>query len=294
MSNYAVIADNGGSDQKYRDVVGEVYTFPSMYANILTEGTKFVYQRCSVSSMKVAEPDKERLLNESHYFGTAEIGPVKYIGEGLYEAEIINYKRFEHGVPFRLSDGTHFEVLPGYFWRNGARHSQQEVFDEIVKAGNGPIPKTTPLVGVKPIAAPPRVAIQTENKRVVAKNKSSVQVKDSLQYGKASKTFYDDTLQVVADRDGYWLYSIVMDKYFRIAHASNYRFDEGELKIMRGLKSKEPVVYDDTRFSIYHSNGFTKTLIGTIQIEEDCIEFRGSGPSQKTMDAVRIPLAMAI
>lgn len=293
MSTYAVIADNGGSDQKYRDVVGEIYTFPSMYANILTEGTKFVYQRCSVSSMRVAEPDNERLLTESHYFGTAEIGPVKYIGEGLYEAEIINYKRFKHGVPFRLSDGSHFEVLPGYFWRNGVRYSQVEVYDAISAAGFGSVPTTTPLVGVKAIEHP-RITIPTENKRKTAKNRSSVQVKDSVNCKISSKTFRNDTLQVVTDRDGYWLYSIVEDKYYRIAHTSSYRYDEGELKIMRGLVSKNPIVFDNTRFSIYHSNGLTKILIGSIQVKDDYLEFKGAGTSEKTMDTIKIHLAMAV
>ena len=41
--NYAVIADNGGLYQKYRDIVGELYTFPRMYANILTESVKFMF-----------------------------------------------------------------------------------------------------------------------------------------------------------------------------------------------------------------------------------------------------------
>ena len=83
---YAVIADNGGSDLRYKDIVGQVYTFPSAYVNILTEGTKFVYQRCSVGSMRVAEPDDQRLLDDAHYFGVAEIGPVHFVGEGRYEA----------------------------------------------------------------------------------------------------------------------------------------------------------------------------------------------------------------
>ena len=57
---YAVIADNGGSDLRYKDIVGQVYTFPSAYVNILTEGTKFVYQRCSVGSMRVRHDSNKR------------------------------------------------------------------------------------------------------------------------------------------------------------------------------------------------------------------------------------------
>lgn len=290
---YAIVADNGGSDQKYRDVVGEVYTFPSMYANILTEGTKFIYQRCSVSSMRVAEPDNERLLTESHYFGTAEIGPVKFIGDGLYEAEIINYKRFHHGVPFRLPDGTHFEVLPGYFWRNGVRYSQKEVYDEISKAGFGAIPSTSPLAGVAPIN-PPRIPLPTENKRKTAKNRSSVQIKDTITCALESKPFFNDTLQVVTDRDGYWLYSLVMDKYYRIAHQSSIKYKEGEIKILRGLISKDPIVFNDSRFSIVHTDGIERVQIGTIEVKDDCLEFKGVSTSEKTMDTITLPLAMAM
>lgn len=94
MEKYAIIADNGGSDQKYRDIVGEVYTFPAMHEKILIPGTDFVYQRCGVSSMKVLEPDNERLLDLSHFFGSAEIGRVKDISMRMFVAEIINYKHF--------------------------------------------------------------------------------------------------------------------------------------------------------------------------------------------------------
>lgn len=285
ITQYAIIADNGGSDQKYRDVVGEVYTFPSMYANILTEGTKFVYQRCSKSSMKVAEPDNERLLDEAHYFGTAEIGPVKEIGGGLFEAEIINYKHFKHGVPFRLSDGSHFEVLPGYFWRNGVRYSQQEVYDEISKAGFGAIPTTTPTAGISPIASP-RTAIPIENKRKTAKNRSSVQVKSVINKSLSSKTFFNDTLEIVTDKDGYWLHFIVTDKYYRIAHQSRIKYNEGEIKILRGLISKVPILYNDTRFSIRHAHTNTQIEIGTIEITDDYIEFKGSKTSEKTIDTI--------
>lgn len=287
ITQYAIIADNGGSDQKYRDVVGEVYTFPSMYANILTEGTKFVYQRCSKSSMKVAEPDNERLLDEAHYFGTAEIGPVKEIGGGLYEAEIINYKHFKHGVPFRLSDGSHFEVLPGYFWRNGVRCSQIEVYDEISKAGFGVIPTSTPTAGVKPIASP-RSTIPTENKRKTARNRSSVQIKTAISKSLSSKTIFNDTLEIVTDKDGYWLHLIVSDKYYRIAHQSNTKYNEGEIKILRGLISKDPIVFDDTKFSIQHAYANSKTEIGTIKITDDCIEYKGAKTSEKTIDIIRI------
>ena len=289
--NYAVIADNGGSDQKYRDIVGEVYTFPSMYANILTEGVKFVYQRCSVSSMRVAEPDKERLLNESHYFGTAEIGKVKYIGENLYEAEIINYKHFNHGVPFRLKDGSHFELLPGYFWRNGVRCSQKEVYDEISKAGFGTIPTTTPLVGVKP-QENLRNPIWTNNKRKTAKNHSSVQIKKDLIRGVSSKTFSNDTLQIVTDRTGYWLYDIVSDTYYLLANIGGNRFDAGEIKIMRGLISKNPIIYDNKRFGITHDDGYDKLIIGSLEITDECIIFRGNGPSVKTIQSVKIPITL--
>lgn len=293
MATYAIIADNGGSEQQYRDVVGEIYTFPSMYENILTEGTKFVYQRCSVQSMKVAEPDNERLLNESHYFGTAEIGPVKYIGDGLYEAEIINYKRFKHGVPFRLPDGSHFEVLPGYFWRNGVRYSQEEVYNEISKAGFGDIPSTTPTAGVTPIERP-RIPVPTDNKRKTAKNRSSVQYKEDIEVALSSKTFYNDTFQVVSDRDGYWLYSIVTNKYFRLAHRSEIRYHKGQIKIGRGLLSREPLIFNDNRFLIYHDDVLGTATIGTIEIKDDAIEFTGAKTSEKTIDRVRIALDMVI
>lgn len=281
--SYAVIADNGGSDQKYKDIVGEIYTFPEMYASILTQGTKFIYQRCGVKSMRVAEPDNERLRDDSHYFGSAEIGNVKPIGGGIYEAEIINYKHFKQGVPFRLADGSHFEVLPGYFWRNGVRRSQEEVYNAIINASEASaLPLSTPTLGIQPIT-PPQRAIKTNNPRKSARNMSSVQCKKDLTVSLRSKTFFNDTLEITTDRAGYWLHNIIDNSYYLLAHTGT-NYSVGEIKISTGLKSKEPLIYDDTKYAIRHDDGNTKKDIGRIEIKNNCVEFKGAGTSVKTME----------
>lgn len=295
MENYAIIADNGGSDLQYKDIVGEVYTFPTMYASILVTGTKFVYQRCGVESMKVLEPDKERLSDDPHYFGVAEIGLVKDIGGGRYEAEIINYKKFVKAVPFRLKDGSHFEVARGQFWRNGVRQSQKEVYDEILKASTGVIPTTSPLSGLMPPPRPvsPRIT-KTDNIRTVARNRSSVQVKDRISCSIVSPSFHDDCYEVVTAHDGYWLHSIVDEKYYRIASIHNVRFTEGRFKINRSLESREPRILSDKRFSIIHTNDSESYTVGTLEFGPNEILFHGEGTSQKTMDVIKIPLVMVI
>lgn len=296
MENYAIIADNGGSDLKYRDVVGEVYTFPAMYANILVEGTKFVYQRCGVSSMKVAEPDKERLLTEPHYFGTAEVGRVKDLGAGMFEAEIINYKHFVKGVPFRLSDGTHLEVASGQFWRNGVRRSQKEVYDEIVKASLGTIPVTSPLSHLIAIPTIFPTTSTTANRRVTAKNRSSVQVKDSLSdVGINSNSFANDCLEIVTNKTNYWLHSLIEDKYYLIATINGNPYREGILKIRPGLVSKDPIILSDKKFGIFHESSKGSYYVGSIEVRDGEIVFHDADRSQKTVNAVKkIAIAIAL
>lgn len=292
MSNYAIIADNGGSDQKYRDIVGEVYTFPSNYANILLEGTKFVYQRCGLSSMKVQEPDDERLLDEPHYFGTAEIGKVVFVGDGRYEAEIINYKRFVKGVPFRLSDGSHFEVARGQFWRNGVRASIKEVYDEICKIGmGGEIPLSSPLAGMVPPPLTPVIKKQ-DNKRATAKNRSSVQYKTDIEEKLVSLSFADDCYTIAVNSKGYWLHSLVDERFYLIAHLNGNPANRGVIKVFPSVICHEPLLKSDKKFGVYHVFADERINIGTIEIKDDGIEFRGNGSSVKTLDVIKIPLAI--
>lgn len=291
--SYAVIADNGGSNQKYRDVVGEVYTFPSNYSKILTEGTKFVYQRCGKENMKVAEPDNERLLDVAHYFGVAEIGRVKYIGEGLYEAEIINYKHFIRGVPFRLSDGSHFELGKGQFYRNGVRATVKEVYEAIVKASTGVIPITTPLADVTPID-PIRKQVPTKNTRKTGTNRSSVQFSHDLSIGCSSKVFAKANLMLVSAKSGYWLYVFNNNTYYKLAPLTKNKYNVGRLIINRGIKSKDPIEYDDRKYFIVHEDKYDRIQIGTLEIADDHIQFRGMKTSQKTIDVIKIPLSIAI
>lgn len=292
MDNYAIIADNGGSDQKYRDIVGEVYTFPSMYERILIPGTKFVYQRCGVSSMKVKEPDCERLLDEPHYFGTAEIGPVKEVSPGMFEAEIINYKHFVKGVPFRLADGSHFEVATGQFWRNGVRSSQKEVYDEIVKASSGTIPSSSPLSHLLPSLKPTSVVVsKTDNKRATARNRSSVQVKDSLpMIGLISASFANDCLEIVTDKTHYWLHSLVDGKYYLMAKIDGALYREGTIKIRPRVISRDPHILSDKKFGIWHTSPYANKEVGIIEVKDSNIEFHGTGNSQKSVDNVTIPI----
>lgn len=295
MENYAIIADNGGSNQRYRDIVGEVYTFPSMYERILVPGTKFVYQRCGLSSMKVNEPDCERLLDEPHYFGTAEIGKVTEVSAGMFEAEIINYKHFVKGVPFRLADGSHFEVANGQFWRNGVRSSQKEVYDEIVSASNGTIPATSPLAHLLPPLKLTSVVVpKTENRRVTARNRSSVQIKDSLpMIGLRSQSFANDCLEIVTDKTHYWLHSLVDDKYYSMAKIDGIFYRDGIIKIRPKIISYEPRIRSDKEFGIWHISSYAENEVGQIKINHTDVEFHGKWNSQKNVDGVTIPIEIA-
>ncbi len=273
---YAVIADNGGSDLRYKDIVGEVYTFPSIYVNLLTEGTKFVYQRCSVSSMRVAEPDNERLLDEAHYFGVAEIGPVHYVGEGLYEAQIINYKHFKRGVPFRLANGDHFENALGYFWRNGARATIKEVYDEIIKASEGTIPTCTPPSIPQPdsTSSTPKTSASKARSTVSRKPHNTVKTNKDLVTWIKSRTFSNDRFQVVTSKTGYWLYYLPDDKYFFLAPLDGNSYRVGDIKLNPRIESKEPLVKSETNFGISHTDGSDRYVIGSIEVSDDIVIFR--------------------
>lgn len=273
---YAVIADNGGSDLRYKDIVGEVYTFPSAYVNILTEGTKFVYQRCSVGSMRVVEPDDQRLLDEAHYFGVAEIGPVHFVGEGRYEAQIINYKHFKKGVPFRLANGDHFENARGYFWRNGVRATIKEVYDEIVKASEGTIPTSAPasIPQPDPSAPTPRTSSPKPRTATSPKPHNTARVQKDLVASLESRSFANDRLQVVATKTGYWLYSIPDGKYYFLASLDGNSCKVGKLVLNPRIVSKDPLNYSDTYFVISHNEGSDRFRVGTLEVYDDKVIFR--------------------
>jgi len=273
---YAVIADNGGSDLRYKDIVGQVYTFPSAYVNILTEGTKFVYQRCSVGSMRVAEPDDQRLLDEAHYFGVAEIGPVHFVGEGRYEAQIINYKHFKKGVPFRLANGDHFENARGYFWRNGVRATIKEVYDEIVKASEGTIPTSAPasIPQPDPSATTPKTSSPKPRTATPKKPHNTARVQKNLVVSLVSRTFANDRLQVVATKTGYWLYSIPDDKYYFLASLDGNSCKVGKLVLNPRIVSKDPLIKSDTNFTIAHVDGSDRYVIGSLEVNGDKVTFR--------------------
>ena len=253
---YAVIADNGGSDLRYKDIVGEVYTFPSAYVNILTEGTKFVYQRCSVGSMRVTEPDDQRLLDEAHYFGVAEIGPVHFVGEGRYEAQIINYR--------------------GYFWRNGVRATIKEVYDEIVKASEGTIPTSAPASIPQPDPSAPTPKASSPKPRTATPKKphNTARVQKDLVVSLESRSFANDRLQVVATKTGYWLYSIPDDKYYFLASLDGNSCKVGKLVLNPRIVSKDPLVKSDTNFTITHVDGSDRYVIGSLEVNGDKVTFR--------------------
>lgn len=275
---YAIIADNGGSDLRYKDIVGEVYTFPSKYLNILTEGTKFVYQRCSVGSMRVAEPDNERLLEEAHYFGVAEIGPVHFVGEGLYEAQIINYKHFKKGVPFRLENGDHFENALGYFWRNGVRTTIKEVYDEIVKASEGTIPSCAPATIPLPVQSVSTTKSSSSRSRSNTQRtpRNSMKVEKGLITWIKSRTFANDRFQVVTSKTGYWLYYLPDDKYFFLAPLDGNSYRVGELKLNPRIESQEPLIKSETNFGISHTDEAERYIIGSIEVFDDKVIFRSA------------------
>ncbi len=273
---YAIIADNGGSDLNYKDIVGEVYTFPSNYLNILTEGTKFVYQRCSVGSMRVAEPDDQRLLDEAHYFGVAEIGQVRFVGEGRYEAQIINYKHFKKGVPFRLDNGDHFENAPGYFWRNGVRFTIKEVYDEIVKASEGVIPTSAPpsIPQPDPTSYTSKSSAPKARSTVSRKPHNTVRINKDLVTWIKSRTFSNDRFQVVTSKTGYWLYYLLDNRYYFLASLDGNSYRAGDIKLGPRIESRDPLIKSETNFSISHTDGSDRYVIGSIEVSEDKVVFR--------------------
>lgn len=138
-TQYTVITDNGGGpNQIYHDVAGEIYTFPPVYRNKLMPGTKVVYHRAK--KKKEDAPILDRLSDESHYFGIAEIGSIAITSNGNLRATIKNFCKFRYPVMIHRTNGEYYEIKP--FFQQGVRSTTKQVYDDICQASEiKPAPK---------------------------------------------------------------------------------------------------------------------------------------------------------
>lgn len=127
----SIIVENDIS--KWDDRTGEMYHFPKRYKDLLKPGEKVIYYK---GKLKDKQFSHNRLSNNQHYFGIAEIGKVILSKKGteLY-AEIINYQKFKTAVSFKLND-QYIEQIPENkrknYWRDGVRIISEEIYQQII------------------------------------------------------------------------------------------------------------------------------------------------------------------
>ena len=133
MSEYAIITQN--DESAWEDIKGEVYHYPNTYTRILTRGCKVIYYKGSLKNKRF---EKERLSNEPHYFGHAEIGdsvvdPISQKGD-LF-CEILKYHEFGSPVPIKIGH-EYIEQIPETrkrnYWRFAVREIQKEIYQRII------------------------------------------------------------------------------------------------------------------------------------------------------------------
>lgn len=208
-TQYTVITDNGGGpNQIYHDVAGEIYTFPTQYRNKLTPGTQVVYHRAKKKNDDENIPD--RLSDESHYFGIAEIDSVSPTNDGNLRATIRNYKKFIYPVMIHRPNGEYYEIKP--FFQQGARSTTKEVYDDICNAS-----KIAPIPVMKNSAT-----------------KRGVRSLTSLVEGLKSNPFSHGNYQVVTGRKGYYLKNLADGVYYELVVGLSKGFDykDGTLKVL--------------------------------------------------------------
>lgn len=226
MEKYAVIVDNGGGPNNvYHDVVGVEYTFPKRYTNILLPGTKVIYFR----SGKTKETENlERMMNDAHYFGTAEIGSIVPSVSDNFRASILNYKQFSFPVPFNVN-GDRYETADGIFWMSGVRAIDSIAYNKIVEAS-----KTAPEIKKK--------------KKVGDKGKRT---KTELSYGNESLEFAAGQFKIVIARDGYYLFSLFDHVFYHIKTLEQIKSQRGSIKIMESSKDPNSFLFRHSLDGLY-------------------------------------------
>lgn len=206
---YAIITDNGGGENAvWHDVAGVEYTFQKYKKEILSQGTKVVYHR---AAKKKGSPEIiDRLSDESHYFGVAEIGVVTETAEGNLRAEIVGYQKFQYPVPLKRPSGEYYEVNP--FFQTGVRQAEESVYNDIVMASKVP-----------PVPAPPKTV-----KRKGIKSCAELDVEQS------SNLFHDEKYKIVTAKDGYYIYSDANKLYYRLEKPSLFSPSAPNLKAFPG------------------------------------------------------------
>ncbi len=206
---YAVITDNGGGENAvWHDVTGEEYSFAKYNESILLPGTLIVYHRSKKKSDSPHIPD--RMSDESHYFGVAEIGKVVDTPDGNLRAEIRNFLRFRYPVNIHRPDGTYYEKNP--FFQQGVRSSNKSVYDEIVAASR-----------VAPTPAPVR---QTKRKGI----KSLA----TLEVVKRSNSFAGGRYEIVTSYSGYYIYNVADRLYYLLEKPASFKPTFPDLRVLVG------------------------------------------------------------
>lgn len=248
-TQYTVITDNGGGpNQIYHDIAGEIYTFPTMYRNKLTPGTKVIYHRVKKKSDDESIPD--RLSEESHYFGIAEIDTVSPTNDGNLRATIKNYKRFKYPVMIHRPNGDYYEIKP--FFQQGARATTKEVYDDICKAST-----------IEPIPVMKKTA-----------SKRGVRSLTQLMEGIRSNPFSHGKYQVVTGRNGYYLKNLADGVYYELIVGLTKEFDykDGSLKV---LAKKVDNAQQTINYLIRHESSDGTKDVGILDPIQNGLRFCG-------------------
>lgn len=246
-TQYTVITDNGGGpNQIYHDIAGEIYTFPPMYRNKLTAGTQVIYHRAK--KKRDDENIPNRLSDESHYFGVAEIGSVTPTNDGNLRAEIVNFKQFKYPVMIHRPGGGYYEINP--FFQQGARSTTKLVYDAICAASE-----------VKPAPVAPK-----------APAKKGIRTFTALAEGLKSAAFGKSKYQIVTGKEGYYLKNLADGIYYELGKVKGFHHKDGNLKV---LAQKAAPGSSALKYLIRHEL-YTRTVdIGIIEPITNGLHFDG-------------------
>lgn len=131
LDNYIILVENEIS--KWDDSTGKRYHFPRRYLDRLKEGMKAIYYKGRFKK------------NGPHYFGYCEVSKIYPVAgsPGHYHADLINYKDFNHLVPFKLNNQYLEEAETSkYFWQNSVRQITEERFCKILELAELNLTKT--------------------------------------------------------------------------------------------------------------------------------------------------------
>lgn len=245
-TQYTVITDNGGGpNQIYHDVAGEIYTFPPMYRNKLTPGTKVVYHRAK--KKKEDAPILDRLSDESHYFGIAEIGSIAITSNGNLRATIKNFSKFRYPVMIHRTNGEYYEIKP--FFQQGVRSTTKQVYDDICQASE-----------IKPAPKIPNVCNR------------GVRTFKILTIGISSNVFDNGKYQVVTSRNGYYLKNLADGVYYELGRVRKFGYSSGRLRVL----SQIPKAGQTSRvFYIRHEQSSTIVNVGFLEPITNGLSFKG-------------------